>query len=187
MRGWIGGGNDTHTETTIPQKPGDIGTVQVSRVVPVVPAKPAILPPEAGAGCGMGNAELAVRFALIAILAINYFGLNINKASARVLDESDDPLVCGTWTYYAPGVMERSRRNHDIAPCTDCAGMAATVDQSLLGRRIEVWYSGQWRGVFHVVDVGNGNNRAGLVGEVEAEVAWSWGRAAPWWGCYREA
>ena len=63
--------------------------------------------------------------------------------------------------------------------------MAATVDQALLGKRIRVWYGGMWRGVYHVVDVGQpGRNRAGLVGEVEARVAWSWGRAGPWWGCY---
>lgn len=133
---------------------------------------------------------------LLTIIALVWFALALLylaatgaiPAGAAVLRDGDDTaMVCGTWTYYAPGVMERSRRNHGIAPCTDCDGMAATVDQALLGRRIEVWYGGQWRGVFHVVDVGQpGRNREGLVGEVEAETAWSWGRAAPWWGCYRE-
>lgn len=135
--------------------------------------------------CKQGNAKLVVKIALIAILTINYFGLNFNKASAHVPIEQTDSMTCGTWTWYAPGVMDRSRRNHGIELCADCAGMAATVDQRLLGKRIEVWYGGQWRGVFHVVDVGNGRNRAGLVGEVEAEVAWEWGRAGPWWGCYK--
>ena len=139
----------------------------------------------------MGSEGLAQRTALkitlIAILAINYFGLNFNKVQAHTPDETDTVMTCGTWTYYAPGVMDRSRRNHGLPACADCAGMAATVDQRLLGGRIEVWYGGQWRGVFQVADVGQpGRNRAGLVGEVEAETAWAWGRTAPWWGCYRE-
>jgi len=95
----------------------------------------------------MGNAKLAVKIALIAILAIIYFGLNFNTASAHVPVEQTDPMVCGTWTWYAPGVMDRSRRNHGIEPCEECAGMAATVDQTLLGQHIEVWYGGSWRGV----------------------------------------
>lgn len=127
------------------------------------------------------------KLAIMAVCLIVVFGPNDNKASAHVPNESDDPLVCGTWTWYAPGVMDRARQNHGLGVCVDCVGLAATVDQQHLGKRIEVWYGGAWRGVFHVVDVGNGRNRAGLVGEVEAETAWEWGRAGPWWGCYREA
>ena len=132
------------------------------------------------------NAELAARIALIAILAINYFGLNFNKASAHVPIEQSDPMVCGTWTWYAPGVMERVQKVRGLLRCEDCDGIATTVDQRLLNGRIRIWYAGAWRGTFHVVDVGQpGKNRSGLVGEVPAEVAWEWGRAGPWWGCYR--
>lgn len=98
---------------------------------------------------------------------------------------ADTPMVCGKWTYYAPDVMRRVRETRGLAPCSECVGMAATVDQRYIGRHIEVWFAGAWRGVFHVVDVGDGHNRAGLVGEVDYATARRWGRAGPWWGCYR--
>ena len=133
---------------------------------------------------------------VLTLIALIWFALallylaaaGVIPAGAAVLQDGDDSaMTCGTWTYYAPGVMDTARRNHGLSVCEDCAGMAATVDQRLLGGRIEVWYAGEWRGVFQVADVGQpGRNRAGLVGEVEAETAWAWGRTAPWWGCYRE-
>lgn len=109
------------------------------------------------------------------------------RVEAAPLQGGDDTVMtCGTWTYYAPGVMRRVRDVRGLAVCEDCAGMAATVNQAHSGQRIEVWYRGAWRGVFHVVDVGQpGRNRAGLVGEVDFETARRWGRAGPWWGCYR--
>lgn len=126
---------------------------------------------------------MAVRVAIALVLVLAC----VMPASAHVPDEPTHPMTCGTWTYYAPGVMKRVMRDRGMTPCGECDGIAATVDQRLIGARIEVWYSGAWRGVFLVVDVGDGRNRAGLVGEVSAEVAWSWGRAGPWWGCYRRS
>lgn len=124
---------------------------------------------------------MAVRSILIAIIIL----ATPLAAGAHVPDEPAGDMVCGTWTWYAPGVMERARRNHGLGVCEDCAGLAVTVDQQHLGKRIEVWFRG-WQGVFQVADVGQpGRNRKGLVGEVEAETAWAWGRAGPWWGCYR--
>lgn len=129
---------------------------------------------------------IALAWFVLTVLYLAAVGA-IHVDAAAMQGGDDTAMTCGTWTWYAPGVMDRSRRNHGIEPCADCAGMAATVDQALLGKRIEVWYAGRWRGVFQVVDVGQpGRNRAGLVGEVEAETAWEWGRAGPWWGCYRE-
>ena len=133
---------------------------------------------------------------VLTLIALIWFALallylaaaGVIPAGAAVLQDGDDSaMTCGTWTYYAPGVMQRVREARGLPLCADCAGMAATVDQRMIGQRIEVWYSGAWRGTFQVVDVGNGQNRAGLVGEVEAETAWTWGLSGPWWGCYREA
>lgn len=125
-----------------------------------------------------------IRIILVVLVACV---LCTSPAQARVMQGGDDaPLTCGTWTYYAPGVMDRVRETRGMKPCEDCAGMAATVDQQHLGARIEVWFAGAWRGVFQVVDVGDGHNRQGLVGEVGYRVAVEqWGRAGPWWGCYR--
>lgn len=112
----------------------------------------------------------------------------VPPAQARVMQGGDDaPITCGIWTYYARGVMDRVRRVRGLDACEDCAGMAATVDQRHIGQRIEVWYNGAWRGVFQVVDVGNGRNREGLVGEVDFETAQQWGMRGPVWGCYRRA
>lgn len=109
-----------------------------------------------------------------------------SPAQAGVVQGGDDtPMTCGTWTYYAPRVMQRVREMRGMTPCGECAGMAATVDQAHIGRRIQVWFRGAWQGVFQVVDVGDGRNREGLVGEVDYETAHAWRRAGPWWGCYR--
>ena len=126
----------------------------------------------------------ALLWFVLALLYLAGIGV-IHVEAAHDPGGENTAMVCGTWTYYATGVMERSRHNHGIAPCEACDGMAATVDQALKGRRIEVWFRGAWRGVYHVVDVGNGRNRAGLVGEVDYATALRWSRAAPWWGCYR--
>ena len=67
----------------------------------------------------------------------------------------------------------------------ECAGLAVTVDQALLGRRIDIRHAGEWVGPFLVVDVGTGTHRAGLVGEVGFEIAMTWRIGRPWWTCYR--
>lgn len=105
----------------------------------------------------------------------------------KVPDESPGDMICGTWTWYAPKKMEYVRDVvRKLSRCDDCDGIAVTVDPAHLGKRIWIWFQG-WRGVYHVVDVGQpGHNRPDLVGEVPAETAWEWGRAGPWWGCYRE-
>lgn len=125
--------------------------------------------------------RIAVLVGIVAVLATPPLALG------HVPDEPPGSMICGTWTYYAPGKMERVRDVvRKLSRCEDCDGIATTVDQSLLDKRITIWYGGQWRGTYHVVDVGKpGINRPDLVGEVTAEVAWEWGRAGPWWGCYR--
>ena len=119
------------------------------------------------------------------VLVLWLWAMLTSSAHASVPHDVDDAMTCGTWTHYAPGVMDRVRAVRGLDACEDCAGMAATVDRGLLGQRIEVWFRGAWRGVYHVVDVGNGANRTGLVGEVDHATALRWGRAGPWWGCYR--
>ena len=128
---------------------------------------------------------------LIAIIWLTLALLYLAAVDVIHVEASTDPggadtvMECGTWTYYAPNVMRRVRETRGLSPCVDCVGLAATVDQAHLGQRIQIWFHGSWRGVFHVVDVGNGNNRAGLVGEVDHATALRWQRAGPWWGCYR--
>lgn len=97
----------------------------------------------------------------------------------------DTVMTCGDWTYYADQVAEETRSRRGMPVCADCVGLAATVDQRHLGKRIEIWFHGAWRGVFHVIDVGDGNNRPGLIGEVDYATAMAWRRAGPWWGCFR--
>lgn len=131
----------------------------------------------------------------LTIIAIIWFALvflYLAAIGAIHVEAAPDPggedamMECGTWTYYAPDVMRRVRETRGLSPCLECVGLAATIDQSLLGRRIQIWFQGSWRGLFHVVDVGNGNNRPGLVGEVDHYTAVdAWNRAGPWWGCYR--
>lgn len=122
------------------------------------------------------------------VLALLYLA----TAGAIHVEAAPDPggedvlgLICGDWTYYADQVAEGTRSLRGLTACGDCVGMAATVNQKHLNRRIEIWFQGAWRGIFHVIDVGNGDNRPGLVGEVDYATAMAWQRAGPWWGCYR--
>lgn len=137
----------------------------------------------------LANGYTMIRAFLLVFLALVLWlwAMLTSSAHAAVLqDGPDDAMTCGTWTYYAPDVMQRVRGVRGLDACEDCAGMAATVDQRHIGQRIEVWFDGAWRGVYHVVDVGQpGRNREGLVGEVDFETAMRWQRAGPWWGCYR--
>lgn len=136
----------------------------------------------------LANGYTMIRAFLLVFLALVLWlwAMLTSSAHAAVLqDGPDDAMTCGTWTYYAPDVMQRVRGVRGLGACEDCAGMAATVDQRHIGQRIEVWFDGAWRGVFQVVDVGDGRNRAGLVGEVDYETARLWRRGGPWWGCYR--
>lgn len=128
---------------------------------------------------------IAIIWCVVVILYLAVIGVIHVEAST---DPGGEEIVmtCGTWTYYNPGIMQRVRSTRGMLPCVNCAGMAATVDQAHLGQRIQIWFHGSWRGVFHVVDVGNGANRPGLVGEVDHHTAVDeWDRAGPWWGCYR--
>lgn len=109
---------------------------------------------------------------LLTIIALIWFALVVlYLAGIGVvhIEASADPggpdtvMKCGTWTYYAPNVMRRVRETRGLALCGECVGMAATVDQVHLGQRIEIWFHGAWRGLFQVVDVGDGTNRPGLV------------------------
>ncbi len=80
------------------------------------------------------------------ILAILYlFGAGIIPAYAAPIWGTDD-VTCGVWTYYAPGVAERAQAAHGIPDCADCVGLAVTVDQTLLGRRIDIRHGGEWVG-----------------------------------------
>ena len=69
--------------------------------------------------------------------------------------------------------------------CPECAGLAVTVDWKLLGRRITIRHAGEWVGPFLVVDVGTGNHRPHLVGEVGYQTAMAWRIGRPWWTCYK--
>ena len=123
------------------------------------------------------------------LLAILYLaGAGILPAEAGPIPGGEDtPMVCGVWTYYAAGVAERAQAIHGVPACADCVGLAVTVDQALLGRRIDIRHAGQWVGPFLVVDVGTGTHRAGLVGEVGNRTAVAWGIPGPWRTCYRIA
>jgi len=97
----------------------------------------------------------------------------------------DDDMTCGVWTYYAPGLAETVRQNREIPACSDCIGLAVTVDHAHLGQRIDIRHAGQWMGPFLVVDGGTGRHRPHLVGEVGFETAVAWRIGRPWWTCYR--
>lgn len=119
------------------------------------------------------------------VLALLYLaGAGIIHA-APIPGGDDSAMVCGVWTYYAAGVAERAQAIHGVPACAGCAGLAITVDQALLGRRIEIRHAGQWHGPFVVVDVGTGRHRPHLVGEVGFETAVTWRIGRPWWTCYR--
>lgn len=113
-------------------------------------------------------------------------GAGILPADAAPIPGGEDtPMVCGVWTYYAAGVAERAQAIHGVPACAECAGLAVTVDQALLGKHIEIRHNGHWHGPFLVVDVGTGRHRPHLVGEVGFETAVTWRIAKPWWTCYR--
>ena len=122
-----------------------------------------------------------------ALLTLLYLaGAGIIPAEAGPIPGGEDtPMVCGIWTYYAAGVAERAQTIHGVPACAECAGLAVTVDQALLGRRIEIRHAGQWHGPFVVVDVGTGRHRPHLVGEVGYQTAVAWRIGRPWWTCYR--
>ena len=113
-------------------------------------------------------------------------GVLVELAETELAEVGEDtPMTCGVWTYYAAGVAERAQAIHGVPACAECAGLAVTVDQALLGRRIEIRHAGQWHGPFVVVDVGTGRHRPHLVGEVGYQTAVAWRIGRPWWTCYR--
>jgi hypothetical protein len=121
------------------------------------------------------------------LLVVVYLALvGVPTAGAAPIWGTDD-VICGVWTYYAPGVAERAQDIHGVPDCAECAGLAVTVNQALLGRRIDIRHGREWRGPYLVVDVGSGTHRPHLVGEVAFEVAADWGISAPWWTCYKGA
>ena len=127
---------------------------------------------------------IAIAWFLMALLY--FFAAGIIPADAAPIPGGEDtPMTCGVWTYYAAGVAERAQAIHGVPACAECAGLAVTVDQALLGRRIDIRHAGEWVGPFLVVDVGTGTHRAGLVGEVGFEIAMTWRIGRPWWTCYR--
>lgn len=121
---------------------------------------------------------------LSALLVVLYLFVIVPFGDAAPIPGEDD-VVCGVWTYYAPGLAEQVRQTRHIRVCHDCVGLAVTVDQSLLGRHIEIRHRGQWSGPFHVIDVGSGNHRPQLVGEIDYQTAMAWRIAGPWRTCYR--
>lgn len=123
---------------------------------------------------------------VLAVLLLAGIGV-IHVEAAPIPGGEDTPMVCGIWTYYAAGVAERAQAIHGIPACAECAGLAVTVDQSLLGKHIEIRHNGQWVGPFHVIDVGTGRHRPYLVGEIDYQTAVAWRIAGPWWTCYKIA
>ena len=114
-----------------------------------------------------------------------YLFVIVPVSEAAPIPGGEDDVVCGVWTYYAPALAESVRQTRGLPACAECAGLAVTVDQALLGRRIEIRHAGQWHGPFVVVDVGTGRHRPHLVGEVGFETAVTWRIGRPWWTCYR--
>ena len=127
---------------------------------------------------------VVIIWALLALLYLAGAGI-IHVEAGPIPGGEDTPMVCGVWTYYAAGVAERAQAIHGVPACAECAGLAVTVDQALLGRRIEIRHAGQWHGPFGVVDVGTGRHRPHLVGEVGYQTAVAWRIGRPWWTCYR--
>ena len=123
--------------------------------------------------------------ALLLTLLVLLIAFAHPAGAAPIPGGEDTPMVCGVWTYYAAGVAERAQAIHGVPACADCVGLAVTVDQALLGRRIEIRHAGEWVGPFLVVDVGTGTHRAGLVGEVGYRTAMAWHITGPWRTCYR--
>lgn len=121
------------------------------------------------------------------VLTLLYLaGAGILPADAAPIPGGEDtPMTCGVWTYYAAGVAERAQAIHGVPACAECAGLAVTVDQALLGQQIDIRHAGQWHGPFLVVDVGTGRHRPHLVGEVGYQTAVAWRIGRPWWTCYR--
>lgn len=126
---------------------------------------------------------IAVIWAVLAILYLA--GADIIPIAGAAPIGGGDDMTCGVWTYYARGVAERAQAVHEVPDCEECAGLAVTVDQALLGEQIEIRHGGEWRGPYLVVDVGTGRHRPHLVGEVAFEVAMGWRIGRPWWTCYR--
>ena len=124
--------------------------------------------------------------ALLLTLLVLLIAFAHPAGAAPIPGGEDTPMVCGVWTYYAAGVAERAQAIHGVPACADCVGLAVTVDQALLGRRIEIRHAGEWVGPFLVVDVGTGMHRAGLVGEIGYRTAVAWGIPGPWRTCYRD-
>ena len=124
--------------------------------------------------------------ALLLTLLVLLIAFAHPAGAAPIPGGEDTPMVCGVWTYYAAGVAERAQAIHGVPACADCVGLAVTVDQALLGRRIDIRHAGEWVGPFLVVDVGTGTHRAGLVGEVGYRTAMAWRITRPWWTCYRD-
>ena len=114
-----------------------------------------------------------------AIFVALYLFVIVPAGEAAPIWDTDD-MVCGVWTYYAAGVAERAQAIHGVPACAECAGLAVTVDQALLGQQIEIRHAGQWHGPFVVVDVGTGRHRPHLVGEVAFETAVAWRIGRPW-------
>lgn len=127
---------------------------------------------------------IAIIWFLLTLLYLAGAGI-LPADAAPIPGGEDTPMTCGIWTYYAAGVAERAQAIHGVPACAECAGLAITVDQALLGRRIEIRHAGQWHGPFLVVDVGTGTHRPHLVGEVDYPTAVAWGIGRPWWTCYR--
>lgn len=126
---------------------------------------------------------IAIVWFLLTLLYLAGAGI-LPADAAPIPGGEDTPMVCGIWTFYAAGVAERVQAYRGLY-CPDCVGLAITVDQAQLGRRIDIRHGGEWHGPYLVVDVGTGRHRPHLVGEVAFEVAAAWRIGRPWWTCYR--
>ena len=127
---------------------------------------------------------IAIVWFLLTLLYLAGAGI-LPADAAPIPGGEDTPMTCGVWTYYAAGVAERAQAIHGVPACAECAGLAVTVDQALLGRQIEIRHAGEWVGPFLVVDVGTGRHRPHLVGEVDYPTAVAWRISRPWWTCYK--